>query len=85
MSREVRLAAAGLVLIAVCYGLARFAYGLFLPGPIEAFGLDVAAGQALGSPLIGVLSDATPATIAFGVAAAGLAVGATDMPRSGNP
>ena len=36
----------------------------------------IAAGQAIGSPLIGLLSDATTATIAFGVAAAGLAVGA---------
>jgi predicted MFS family arabinose efflux permease len=42
----------------------------------------IAAGQALGSPLIGLLSDATTATIAFGVAAAGLAVGATVRPRA---
>jgi predicted MFS family arabinose efflux permease len=42
----------------------------------------IAAGQALGSPLIGLLSDATTATIAFGVAAAGLAFGATVRPRA---
>jgi predicted MFS family arabinose efflux permease len=42
----------------------------------------IAAGQALGSPLIGLLSDATTATIAFGVAAAGLAVGAAVRPRA---
>ena len=42
----------------------------------------IAAGQALGSPLIGLLLDATTATIAFGVAAAGLAVGATVRPRA---
>ena len=37
--------------------------------------------QAFFSPLIGLLSDATAATVAFGVAAAGLAVGAAVRPR----
>ncbi|HET6736825.1 hypothetical protein [Mycobacterium sp.] len=41
----------------------------------------IAAGQAAGSPLIGLLSDATAATVEFGVAAAGLAVGAAVRPR----
>lgn len=38
-----RLAAAGLSLIAVCYGLARFAYGLFVPVFRNTFELDATA------------------------------------------
>ncbi|HET6736824.1 YbfB/YjiJ family MFS transporter [Mycobacterium sp.] len=54
MSRDVRLAAAGLWLIAVCYGLARFAYGLFLPVLTEEFGLDgTVAGAIASSSYIG--------------------------------
>lgn len=45
MSRDVRLAAAGLSLIAVCYGPAWFAYGLFPPVLTEEFGLDGARGH----------------------------------------
>jgi len=40
---------AGLAMIAVTYGLARFAYGLFLPELREAFGLDAAALGLIGS------------------------------------
>ena len=78
MSRDVhalRLAAAGLSLIAVCYGLARFAYGLFLPVLTEEFGLDAAAA-VFGAVYIALTGlqllwgVASTATIAFGVAAA---------------
>ncbi|MBC8092245.1 MAG: MFS transporter, partial [Pseudonocardia sp.] len=44
-----RLAAAGLAMIAVCYGLARFAYGLFVPTFGEEFGLGAAATGAIAS------------------------------------
>lgn len=44
-----RLAAAGLAMIAVCYGLARFAYGLFVPTFGAEFGLDAAATGAIAS------------------------------------
>lgn len=48
------LTSAGLGLVAVCYGLARFAYGLFVPVFRVAFGLDgtllgaIAAGGYVG-------------------------------------
>jgi predicted MFS family arabinose efflux permease len=45
----VRLAAAGLALIAVCYGLARLAYGLFVPAFGAEFGLDAATAGAIAS------------------------------------
>jgi predicted MFS family arabinose efflux permease len=45
----VRLAAAGSALIAVCYGLARFAYGLFVPAFSAEFGLDAATAGAIAS------------------------------------
>src|SRR5690606_3218273 len=68
--RPIRLAAAGIALIAVSYGLARFAYGLFVPAFRETFDLDAtAAGSiAAGSYVaycIGVLV-ATTATPRFG-------------------
>jgi predicted MFS family arabinose efflux permease len=44
-----RLAAAGLAMIAVCYGLARFAYGLFVPAFTDEFGLDAATTGAIAS------------------------------------
>ncbi|MUL41342.1 YbfB/YjiJ family MFS transporter [Streptomonospora sp. PA3] len=44
-----RLAASGLALIAACYGLARFAYGLFVPVLSEEFGLGAAAAGAIAS------------------------------------
>lgn len=45
----VRLGAVGLALIAVCYGFARFAYGLFLPAFEQRFGLDGATAGAIAS------------------------------------
>ncbi|WP_278373247.1 MFS transporter, partial [Brevibacterium casei] len=42
-----RLTAAGLCLIAVCYGLARFAYGMFLPAFRAEFGLDAQTAGAI--------------------------------------
>ena len=43
------LVAPGLALIAVTYGLARFAYGLFLPEMREAFGLSPSLLGAIGA------------------------------------
>ncbi|GAA4910237.1 MFS transporter [Streptomonospora salina] len=45
----VRLAAAGISLIAACYGLARFAYGLFVPVLSAEFGLSAAAAGTIAS------------------------------------
>lgn len=56
------LAAAGLSLIAACYGLARFAFGLFTPAFRTAFGLDAAA--------IGLIASLAYAAYCAGVAAA---------------
>lgn len=44
-----RLAGSGLLIIAVAYGLARFAYGLFVPAFREEFGLDASQVGAIGS------------------------------------
>ncbi len=44
-----QLAASGLVLIAVAYGLARFAYGLFVPAFRAEFGLDPSTVGMIGS------------------------------------
>lgn len=44
-----RLTAAGLCLIAVCYGLARFAYGMFLPAFRAEFGLDPQTAGAIAA------------------------------------
>ena len=43
------LVAPGLALIAVTYGLARFAYGLFLPEMRGAFGLSPSLLGAIGA------------------------------------
>jgi predicted MFS family arabinose efflux permease len=79
MSRDVRLAAAGLSLIAVCYGLARFAYGLFLPVLTEEFGLDgTVAGTIASSSYIGycvAIVVATAATARWGPRAVAVAAG----------
>lgn len=48
-SETLRLAWAGLSLIAACYGLARFAYSLFVPVFRAEFGLDAAATGAIAS------------------------------------
>lgn len=45
----VAIAAVGLSLIAVCYGLARFAYGLFVPVLRDEFGLDRATAGAIAA------------------------------------
>ncbi len=45
----VGLAAAGMSLIAVCYGLARFAYGLFVPVFRAEFHLDAATAGAVAA------------------------------------
>ncbi|WP_010525836.1 MFS transporter [Nesterenkonia sp. F] len=44
-----RLAGSGLAIIAVTYGLARFAYGLFVPAFRAEFDLDAAQVGAIGS------------------------------------
>lgn len=43
------LIAAGTALIAVCYGFARFAYGLFLPPIRTEFGLEASTAGAIAS------------------------------------
>jgi predicted MFS family arabinose efflux permease len=54
MTSPLRIVSAGLAMIAVTYGLARFGYGLFLPEFREAFDLDayvlgwIGAGSYLG-------------------------------------
>lgn len=48
MSPALRLGVVGFSLIAVCYGFARFAFGLFLP--------EIDADLSLGSTLAGVIS-----------------------------
>ena len=48
-----RLAASGLALIAVAYGLARFAYGLFVPAFRAEFGLEPSAVGLIGSASYG--------------------------------
>ena len=48
-NRALGLVPAGLAMIAVTYGLARFAYGLFLPEIREEFGLDASLLGLIGS------------------------------------
>ncbi|GAA1533877.1 putative MFS family arabinose efflux permease [Microbacterium ginsengiterrae] len=48
-AKAIHLAAAGISLIAVCYGLARFAYGLFVPAFRNTFDLDATAAGAIAS------------------------------------
>lgn len=52
MSPSLYLAATGFGLIAVCYGFARFAFGLFLP--------QIDAELSLSSTLSGLTSDLKP-------------------------
>jgi predicted MFS family arabinose efflux permease len=75
----VRLAAAGLAVIAVCYGLARFAYGLFVPAFTAEFGLGAAAAGAIASCsyaayCVAVVA-ATLATVRWGPRAVATAAG----------
>jgi predicted MFS family arabinose efflux permease len=83
----IRLAAAGLSLIAVCYGLARFAYGLFLPVLTDEFGLDGAvAGAIASSSYIGycvAIVAATAATALWGPRAVAVAAGITAAAGTG--
>jgi predicted MFS family arabinose efflux permease len=63
----IALAAVGMALIAVCYGLARFAYGLFVPTFRAEFGLDAATAGAVASGSYGAYCVAiVVATIATG-------------------
>ncbi|TWF81700.1 putative MFS family arabinose efflux permease [Pseudonocardia hierapolitana] len=75
----VRLAAAGLAVIAVCYGLARFAYGLFVPAFTAEFDIGAAAAGAIASSsyagyCVAVVA-ATLATVRWGPRAVATAAG----------
>lgn len=86
MSPTLRLGATGFALIAVCYGLARFAFGLFLPeiradlGLTPSFAGMIAGGSFLGYCFAIVASAALverygPGSVAVGagvVAASGM-------------
>jgi predicted MFS family arabinose efflux permease len=81
--RAVRIVAPGLALIAVTYGLARFAYGLFLPQLRETFALDsvalgmIGAGSYLGYCLavaVALVLAARTGPRAMAVIAAAIAV-----------
>jgi predicted MFS family arabinose efflux permease len=76
----IALAAVGMALIAVCYGLARFAYGLFVPTFRAEFGLDAATAGAVASGSYGAycvaIVVATIATGRWGPRAVALAAGA---------
>jgi predicted MFS family arabinose efflux permease len=75
----VSLAAAGLAVIAVCYGLARFAYGLFVPAFTAEFGLGAAAAGAIASSSYAgycvAVVVATLATVRWGPRAVATAAG----------
>ncbi|MGK4592106.1 MFS transporter [Amycolatopsis sp. w19] len=79
--RELTFTAAGLSLIAVSYGLARYAYGLFAPTLRTEFGLDgsmlgaIAAGSYVAYCLAVIASTAV--TTRWGARAGALAAGAT--------
>ncbi|MDT7744301.1 MAG: hypothetical protein QOE59_3379 [Actinomycetota bacterium] len=74
------LAAVGMALIAVCYGLARFAYGLFVPAFRTEFGLDAASAGAVASGSYGAycvaIVVATVATARWGPRPVAIAAGA---------
>jgi predicted MFS family arabinose efflux permease len=74
------LAAVGMSLIAVCYGLARFAYGLFVPSFRVEFGLDAATAGAVASGSYGAycvaIVVATAATSRWGARPVAVAAGA---------
>ena len=73
------LAGVGMALIAVCYGLARFAYGLFVPVFRAEFGLDAATAGAVASGSCGAycvaIVVATLATTRWGPRAVAVAAG----------
>jgi predicted MFS family arabinose efflux permease len=74
------LAAVGMALIAVCYGLARFAYGLFVPAFRTEFGLDAATAGAVASGSYGAycvgIVVATATTARWGPRPVAIAAGA---------
>jgi predicted MFS family arabinose efflux permease len=74
-----RLAAVGLSVIAVCYGFARFAYGLFLPAFDEQFNLGSAVAGAIASgsyvAYCVAVAAATVATVLWGARAVAVAAG----------
>lgn len=65
--RPLRLVAPGVALIAVCYGIARFAYGLFVPAFRAEF--------ALSDTLLGVVGAGSYAGYCLAIIAAAAAVG----------
>lgn len=76
-----KLTLAGAALIAACYGLARFAYGLFVPTFREEFGLGAALAGALASGSYAsycvAIIISTLLTPRFGGRAIAVAAGAT--------
>ncbi|WP_308798065.1 MFS transporter [Agromyces silvae] len=74
------LTGAGLALIAACYGLGRFAYGLFIPVFRDVFALDPAAAGLIASGSYAaycvVILVATILTPRFGGRAVAVAAGA---------
>ncbi|SEA85211.1 MFS transporter [Rubrimonas cliftonensis] len=86
MSPELRIGAAGFGLIAVCYGFARFAFGMFLPQIDADLGLGPSlSGVISGGSFLGycgailVAAWATERLGARGVAMAAAAVAAVGM------
>ncbi len=77
----VGLAASGVAMIAVCYGLARFAYGLFVPVFGSEFGLDATVAGAIASGSYAAycvaVVVATVATSRWGPRAVAVAAGLT--------
>ncbi|MDT0301840.1 MFS transporter [Streptomonospora wellingtoniae] len=82
-----RLAAAGITLIAACYGLARFAYGLFVPVLSAEFGLSAAAAGAIASAsyagYCAAVVAASAATPRWGPRAVAVAAGAAAASGTG--
>lgn len=80
MSPATRLATAGFALIAVCYGLARFAFGLFLPEIRADLGLSESqAGLIGGGAFLGyciAIVGSAAATERFGPRLVAVAAGA---------
>jgi len=95
MNRTVILGATGFGLIAVCYGFARFAFGLFLPAIADDFALSstlagiISAGSFLGFCLAIVLAAwlterIGPRRVAVAAGAAG-ALGMIGIAASASP
>ena len=82
------LAGAGLSLIAVCYGLARFAYGLFLPVLREEFGLSGSTAGAIAASSYAsycvAIVTATVLTARFGARPLAVAAGVTATVGTGS-